>query len=76
MPTWAQVLLHVFARSLEEQGRAEQAALITDAVAAVKAGKNVDTTMQAYADAWSAAGAPPSVESIAEARKEIQAAIG
>ena len=74
MPTWAQILLRLFAGQLVAQGRTEQAGVLTDALKAVESGRNVDAQMQAYAEQWQQNGEPP-LEQIVATRQSIQAAI-
>jgi hypothetical protein len=75
MPTWATILLQILAGAAKEQGKHDQAAIINNALTAVQAGRDVDATMQKFAEEWQALGAP-SVATIKASRKAIQAAIG
>jgi hypothetical protein len=60
---------------LTAQGKTEQAGLVSDALAAANAGKNVDDILRAKAQEWAANG-EPSIEQLVAARQEIQSSIG
>lgn len=71
---WIPLLGQLSASVLTAQGKTEQAGLITDALAAANAGKNVDDILRQKAQDWAANG-EPSVEQLVEVRKEIQSAL-
>lgn len=75
MKPWMRIALGVLTGYWVKQGKTEQAALLTDALAAIKQGKNVDAIMDAAATKWEANG-EPTIEEIAAARKAIQARVG
>lgn len=75
MAPWITLLLEVLIGYARKDGKSELADLISDGVALARAGKNVDKEMQRIADEWIENGAP-SHESIVEARRAIQVAIG
>lgn len=78
-PETIKLLLFVMGRSLvtmlAERGKFDQAAVLTDALAAVRAGKNIDAALGRLADAWATLGEPPLSE-ITAARIDIQAQMG
>lgn len=75
-PETLKLLLFVIGRSvvtiLAERGKFDQAAVLTDALAGARAGKNIDAALGKLADAWATVGEPPLSE-ITAARLEIQA---
>lgn len=75
MKMWLKVLLNVLTGELIANGKSEQAQIITDALAAVDAGKDVDATMAAAAAAWEGEG-EPTFDAIAESRRRIQERVG
>lgn len=74
-PETIKLLLFVLGRSvitvLAERGKFDQAAVITDTLAAVKAGRNIDAALAVLADQW--AQGEPKLGEITEARLAIQA---
>jgi hypothetical protein len=75
MKAWVRIALKLLTGYLVKDGKTEQASMITDALAAIKAGREVDDIMDTAADKWETEG-EPSIAEIAEARQEIQARIG
>jgi hypothetical protein len=75
MKPWVRILLKILTGYLVKDGKAEQASLITDALEAHKAGREVDDLMEAAALKWEAEG-EPTIAEIVEARQAIQARIG
>jgi hypothetical protein len=77
-PETIKLLFFVLGRSLvtvlAERGKFDQAAVVTDALAAVKAGRNIDAALAVLAEQW-AQGEPP-LAAISEARMAIQAQMG
>ena len=71
---WIPLLGQLSASVLNAQGKTEQAGLITDALAAAQAGRNVDDVLRQKAQDWAANG-EPTVEQLVDARKEIQSRI-
>jgi hypothetical protein len=72
---WIPFLGQLGVSVLSAQGKTEQAGLVSDALAAAQAGKNVDDILRKKAEDWATNG-EPSVEQLVEARKEIQSSIG
>lgn len=75
MKPWIRISLGVLTGYWIRDGKTEQAALLTDALAAQDAGRDVDDLMEAAAVKWEAQG-EPTLEEIVAARKAIQARVG
>lgn len=75
MKPWVRIFLGVAGVKLREDGQDGLADLLSDAMEAESAGRDVDAIMNEAADRWQAGG-PPSVDEIAARRKEIQRRIG
>lgn len=71
---WIPLLGQLVASVLTAQGKTEQAGVITDALAAAAAGKNVDDILRQKAQEWAANG-EPTIEQLVDARKAIQSAL-
>lgn len=71
---WIKVIASLTASTLAAQGKTTQAGVLTDALAALRAGKNVDDILREAAERWELAG-EPSIDELAATRKEIQARI-
>lgn len=69
------VLSRIVSGVLVTQGQAELGGLLNDITTAIKQGKQVDDLLAAIAAKWEAEG-PPSFESIAAHRQDIQARMG
>jgi hypothetical protein len=72
---WLIVLTRAVAGVLAANGKNQQAAYLNDALAAVKAGKNVDHIMRQHAERWEQNG-EPSFDEIAQDRQRIQELMG
>lgn len=68
------VLAQLTATTLAAQGKSQQAGFLTDTLAALKAGKNVDDVLRQAAERWEANG-EPTVDELVATRKEIQARV-
>jgi hypothetical protein len=68
------VLAQLTATTLTAQGKTDQAGFLTDTLAALRAGKNVDDILRDAAERWEASG-EPSVDDLVTTRKNIQARI-
>lgn len=71
---WIRVIASLTATTLAAQGKTVQAGVLTDALAALRAGKNVDDILREAAARWEAAG-EPTIDELVATRKEIQARI-
>lgn len=72
---WGPMLAQLTASVLTAQGKTEQAGVITDALAAAAAGKDVDDILRQKTEEWARKG-EPTVDELVAARKEIQSRIG
>jgi hypothetical protein len=74
-PETIKTLLLIFGRSivtmLAERGKFDQAAIITDSLAAVQAGRNIDAALAVLAEQWKQG--EPQLADISAARLAIQA---
>ncbi len=73
-PVFWILLAKALVPSLVSLGKPELAGVLNDAIAAFKAGKNIDDAMKEFVARWEAEG-EPSFDSIEKARQDIQARI-
>lgn len=75
LQAWLMLITQIMAAYLKDTGQFNNAGLLSDALAAVHAGKNVDDVMREIAAKWAQEG-EPSFNEIAAARQKIQERIG